>query len=106
MAGKALTRTEVRESLLAGLRARGAECDHDADLVNDYMSLWDAKKKLVTDIRKRGVNYEDVSSVGVPMRKANPSVKELVMVNRQMLSIRRELGLGALDDLEGCDDAL
>lgn len=98
---KKKTRKEVKESLLSALRARGADCDHDVDLVDDYMALWDSKVKLIADIKKRGVNYEDYSSVGVKMRKSNPSVKELVMVNRQMLAIRKELGLSAV---EGYDD--
>lgn len=99
MAKGQMSKTRVKESLLAALRSREADSDHDVDLVNDYMALWDAKKSLIADIKARGVNYEDLSSVGVKMRKANPSVKELVMVNRQMLAIRKELGLSAV-----CDD--
>ncbi len=87
------TQKEVRESLLAQLEAQGASNEHFVDLIKDYMSLWKIKNKLVRDINKRGVTYKDVSSVGVEMQKNNPSVKELVMVNRQMLSILEKLGL-------------
>lgn len=103
--GRRISRAGVKASLLAALKARETDSDHDADLVNDYMALWDAKKNLIADIKARGVNYEDYSSVGVKMRKANPSVKELVMVNRQMLAIRKDLGLSAVCD-DGGDDEL
>lgn len=83
----------VLESLKMQLQQKGADIDCFADVLADYMSFWDIKNKLIRDIKERGVTYRDFSSVGVPMQKNNPSVKELVGVNRQMLSILRELGL-------------
>ena len=85
------------------LKNKSADIDHFSDLINDYMCLWDAKNALNTDIKKRGVMYEDLSSVGVMMQKNNPSVKELVMVNRQMLAILKDLDIntsnaGKMDD--------
>lgn len=87
------TKNEVYSSLIEQLETMGAAQDHYIDLINDYMDLWNVKTKLFQDIKKRGVTYEDVSSVGVKMQKNNPSVKEVVMVNRQMLSILKELGI-------------
>lgn len=84
---------KIKEAMLAQLEAAGGGADHYMDILEDYMSLWATKNALVKDIKARGVVYQDMSSVGVPMQKNNPSVKELVMVNRQMLSILKELGL-------------
>jgi phage terminase small subunit len=61
--------------------------------VRDYMSLWDVKNDLLEDIKKRGVMYKDFSSVGIEMMKNNPSVRELVGINRQMLSILKDLDI-------------
>jgi len=95
--------TDVRKTLLEQLKIKGAKVNHFIDLVNDYISFWETKNALTEDIKKRGVMYVDVSSVGVKMQKNNPSVKELVMVNKQMLSILKELGINT-DDVGREDD--
>jgi uncharacterized protein YbaP (TraB family) len=99
----AVKRKDILESLQEQLAMKGASLDHYVDLLNDYMTLWDTKNALSTDIKKRGVVYKDVSSVGVEMWKNNPSVKELVMVNRQMLTILKELKLST-DEMGGGDE--
>lgn len=70
------------------------------------MELWDVKTKLSADIKNRGVTYKDFSSVGIEMQKNNPSVKELVMVNKQMLSLLKELGLSTDKVCDAHDDKL
>jgi hypothetical protein len=82
---------KVKESLIEQLAVRGMEQDFFSDMIKDYMNLWSVKNKLIADIKNRGINYKDVSSTGIPMWKSNPSVKELVLVNRQMLSMLKEL---------------
>lgn len=84
-------RQRIEESLLEQLQTKGADIEHFIDLVRDYMSLWDVKNDLLQDIKKRGVMYKDFSSVGVEMMKNNPSVRELVGINRQMLAILKDL---------------
>lgn len=86
-------RQRIKESLLEQLEMKGADTDHFVDLVEDYMSLWDVKNDLLEDIKKRGVMYKDFSSVGIEMMKNNPSVRELVGINRQMLSILKDLDI-------------
>jgi hypothetical protein len=99
-------RKDIKESLEEQLAMKGVPLDHYVDLIEDYMTLWDTKKALADDIKKRGVVYQDVSAAGNLMWKNNPSIKELVMVNRQMLSILKELKLST-DDVGGGDgDAL
>ncbi len=98
-----MKRSEILESLEEQLAMKGASLNHYTDLLNDYMTLWDTKNLLAKDIKARGVVYKDKSSVGVEMFKNNPSVKELVMVNRQMLSILKELKL-TTDEAGGGDE--
>lgn len=88
-----MKKSDIRNSLITQLENIGADLNHFIDLVNDYMELWDVKNSLIKDIKSRGVVYRDFSSVGVEMQKNNPSVKELVGVNRQMLSILKELNI-------------
>ena len=100
MAGK--KRKGIDESLREQLALKGASLEHHEDLLSDYMSLWDVKNELIKDIRTRGVSYKDFSAAGNVMWKNNPSIKELVGVNRQMLSILKELKL-TTDEMGGGD---
>ena len=102
----AITRRSIYSSLCVQLAMMGASQDHYLDLINDYMKLWDIKKNLAKDIKLRGVVYEDYSSVGVKIKKSNPSTKELVMVSRQMLSILEKLGLTTANVCDGDEDDL
>lgn len=86
-------KNDIKASLEEQLHAKGADVACFMDLVDDYMRLWKIKNQLANDISKRGVVYDDLSSVGVPMKKNNQSVKEIVNVNRQMLSLLEKLGL-------------
>lgn len=99
-------REKIKNSLLAQLKSLGASLEHYEDLINDYMDLWDIKEALTNDIQTRGVTYKDYSSVGVEMHKNNPSTKELVMVNKQMLSLLKELGLSTDKVRDTEDDEL
>lgn len=87
------TRKKVEQSLRDQLEHMGANVAHFADMIDDYMKFWDVKEMLQADIIKRGVAYQDSSSVGVKMMKNNPSVSELVKVNTRMLAILKEMGL-------------
>lgn len=96
----------VKQSLLDQLAAKGADIDLFTDRVESYIKLWSVAKKLNTDITKRGTGYYETASNGAKVWKANPSVKDLVTVERQMTTMLRELGLNVntvgVDD----DDAL
>jgi len=107
MGNKKITKREKIEfSLMEQLAIFGAMKDHYADLINDYMDFWDVKNSLIKDIKTRGITFKDFSSVGVEMSKNNPSVKELVMVNKQMLSLLKELGLNTANAKSGEVDEL
>ena len=93
----------IRDALLEQLAMLGAGQEHYIDLIDDYMSMWNIKTKLAEDLKTRGTVYTDKSSVGVSMLKNNPSTKEFVMVNKQMLSLLKELGLST-DNAVGSDE--
>ena len=84
---------EVKQSLLDQLKVKGATAAYFTDMVNDYMSLWNMKKLLAQDIEERGVRFKDQYSSGKTGWKNNPSNKEMIMVNKQMLSLLKDLGL-------------
>ena len=46
---------EIKEDLLLQLSINETEEKRYIDLVDDYMSLWDIKNRLIQDIRERGV---------------------------------------------------
>ena len=96
------SKTAVRESLMEQLMLMGADVTCFEDLVDKYMELWDIDRQLTRDIKKRGVAYEDKSSTGVVMMKNNPSVKEKVAVNRQMLAILNQLKITTEGAGEAC----
>jgi hypothetical protein len=97
-------RKQILEALQLQLAAKHAETDYYNDLLEDYMAMWDTKNKLEQDIKKRGVVYWGMSAAGKEMWKNNQSVKDLVMVNRQMLEILNKLKLST-DNASGGGDA-
>lgn len=84
---------QVRDSLVEQLILKGADIDVFVDMVDKYMELWAIDQMLADDIEDRGVMFHDVSAAGHEMMKNNPSVKEKVMVNRQMLQILQQLNI-------------
>lgn len=86
-------KADVEASLIRQLEAKNAKIPHFMDMISDYMALWTLKNKLQADIRKRGVSYESKSAQGIDIVKQNQSVKDLVAVNKQMLSLLDRLGL-------------
>ena len=87
-------KNDILDSLKSQLKRKNADISVFCDLIDDYMSLYGIKKKLVADILKRGVSYETESASGkTKIIKQNQSVKDLVAVNKQMLMILDKLGL-------------
>ena len=50
-------KADILESLKEQLRKKQADISVFNDLLDDYMTLYDVKKKLKADIKKRGVTY-------------------------------------------------
>lgn len=99
-----MEREDVRKSLLQQLSYKGADADYYSDVINDYMALWDTKTALQKDIDSRGVVYKDKSSVGIEMYKNNPSVKDLLATNKQMMAILKDLELNTPTEAPATED--
>lgn len=99
-----VTKKNVRKSLVEQLINKNADIEVFCDLIDDYMSMWDIKKKLIADIKVRGITYNEPNVRGTLITKNNPSTKELVAVNKQMLSLLKELGLSTDKILSGEPD--
>lgn len=98
-------KADILESLKEQLRKKQADISVFKDLLDDYMTLYDVKKKLKTDIKKRGVTFETTSASGkATIVKQNQSVKDLVAVNKQMLMILDKLELTTKETIKGDDD--
>lgn len=87
------TRAKIKESLIKQLEVKKADVPHFIDLIYDYLELYDTKRMLQDDIKDRGVAYETTSANGYKIMKQNQSVKDVVAVEKQMLSILKEMGL-------------
>lgn len=88
-----MTKKEMYTSLLEQLRLQNKTSDFYKDLVNDYMDYWAIKKKLIADIRKRGLRYETVNGNGIKVEKPNESVTNLPKITAAMLKILNDLNL-------------
>lgn len=86
---------KIKTELIKQLTLKRANIDPFLSMIDDYMALWTIKNQLVSDIRKNGaVLTEKSADKKTTYRlKNNPSVRELVGVNKQMLSLLKELGL-------------
>lgn len=90
---RAPSKAKIKESLIKQLETKGANVPHFNDLICDYMVLYDTKKALQKDIKNRGISYKTLSANGYEIIKQNQSVKDLVAVEKQMISILKEMGL-------------
>lgn len=99
----ATKRQLIRSDLLRQLESKGITGKQYIDLIEDYMALWDLKCLLIEDIDTRGAMIEWQNSETQRGYKKNDAVSELPKVNKQMLSLLKELGLQAVA-IKGDDD--
>lgn len=97
MAKKA-TKTEIKQDLLDQLDRNGTTRKYYIDLVDDYMELYDTKKKLIQDIKERGVTCKYQNGENQWGYKKNDSVDQLLKVNLQMLKLLDALGIKPSQD--------
>ena len=79
------------------------------DQINDYMTMWDLKEKLKDDIEEHGLRMKYLTANGGYAEKDNPSVKQLPMINKQMLMLLKQLDISTdkvAKDGEDADDDL
>lgn len=84
-------RKRVRISLEKQLIAKGADIDLFRDQINDYMSMWDLKEQLKDDIEEHGLRLNYSTANGGKVEKDNPSVKQLPLINKQMLMLLKQM---------------
>lgn len=83
----------IEQDLISQLEERGVLLKYHEDLVKDYLSYYDIKRKLITDIKKRGVSVFYQNGENQKGYKRNESISELNKVTATMLKILSELGL-------------
>lgn len=95
---KKASRTEIKSDLTDQLERNGTNGKYYLDLVDDYMELYDTKKKLIKDIKERGVVSKYQNSETQWGYKKNDSVDQLLKVNQQMLKLLDALGIKPSQD--------
>lgn len=103
MAKKA-SKTEIKSDILDQMERNGTVGKYYIDMVDDYMELYDTKKKLIKDIKDRGVSVYYNNGGGQQGYKKNDSVDQLLKVNQQMLKILAALGIKPSQDGDPDDD--
>lgn len=88
-----MTKTDIRASLIQQLELRGMSAEFYKDLIDDYVYYWSLKKKLISDIKNKGLRYKTVNGNGVEVEKANESVVNLQKTTATMLKILADLKL-------------
>lgn len=88
-----MTKKAMKESLIRQLELRGIKAEFYMDMIDDYVYYWSLKKKLITDIRAKGLRYETINGNGVTVEKANESVVNLQKTTATMLKILADLKL-------------
>jgi phage terminase small subunit len=89
---KSTRRMRIRKDLLEQLKRSEKDSNLYADLVEDYLALWDFKEDLKSEVKKYGtrVDWQNGSQSG---RKTNSALADLRAINKQMISILKSLGL-------------
>lgn len=101
---KSITKSTIHEELVKQITLKRANVDSYLSMINDYVALWGFKNELIRDIRKYGAVLKD-ENTKCRLRN-NPSVRELIGINKQMLSLLKELGLSTANVGGDEDDGL
>lgn len=94
----------IKESLIKQLKAKGAKVEVYTSLVDDYIWFWKQERAMQKDIKERGRTYLSISSAGKEYEKNNPSVKDALLYNKQMVAILDALGLDTKTVTGGTED--
>lgn len=88
-----MTQKQIKESLMKQLSLQGKTSEFYKDLVEDYVYYWTLKKKLIADIKKKGIRYSAKNGNGILVDKPNESVINLQKTTATMLKILSDLHL-------------
>ncbi|MBP3701706.1 MAG: P27 family phage terminase small subunit [Lachnospiraceae bacterium] len=98
--------SKIKQSLLDQLKSKGADTAHFRSLVDDYCWMDAEVKKMKRSIREDGPTITTTSAAGKEYQKENPAIKNIVLYNRQMLAILREMELSTKNVVTDDDDEL
>ena len=98
----------MKTSLEDQLKAKGADIELFIDQIKDYMTMWDLKERLKDDIEENGLRLMYKTANGGTAEKDNPSVKQIPLINKQMLMLLKQLEIStdnaARDGSDQSDD--
>lgn len=94
-------RSRVKKSLEEQLKAKGADIELFKDQINDYMTMWDLKENLRDDIEENGLRLMYKTANGGMAEKDNPSVKQIPLINKQMLMLLKQLEISTDNSVKG-----
>lgn len=87
------TKTSIRESLTEQLQKKGADIPLFLDYIDKYLFYDTQERKMMADIRNRGIMVQAISAQGKEYERENPSIKLAALYNKQKLQILKELNL-------------
>ena len=87
---KETVRKKIEKDLNSQLEEKQITGRHYADLIQDYLSMWDLKNLLIDDLSESGIKVP-----GMHGSKSNPSINDLHKTNDRMLKTLDALGLKA-----------
>lgn len=102
---KPTKKTRIKQDLLDQLERSNVYGEHYLDLINDYMSMWEIKNKLIKDSKKNPYTEWQNSETSFG-RKKNDSIDQALKVNQQMIKILEFLKIkpsktdGEIDDFD------
>ena len=85
-------RSAIKADLLDQLDRNGKVGHQYKDMVEDYLTMWDAKNGLAEDLDKNGVVRTRVYSNGTSTPENSKSVEQFIKVNARMSALLSELG--------------
>ena len=100
------SKSKIKEDLLNQLESLGKYDAFNIDMVEDYMTLYDLKRKVKKDIVDHGLIYKTTNGNGFEIEKPNESVLNFAKINTQMLKILNDLGLKEPSSNPGDEDGL
>ena len=86
-------RKRIETNLIEQLKTNGTYSEFYADIINDYMDLWDIKNNLIQDIKSRGVTVTYNHGGGQSGRKQNDSIQGLVKISDRMGKLLLTMGI-------------
>lgn len=93
----------IKEDLMKQLENQEKYGKHFEDMVDDYIYFIEIKEKLQKDIKINGIRYLNTSGNGFKSFKPNESIKNLTLINTQMLKILQVFDLKEPEE-DGSDE--